>query len=539
MQTPAKMNVGNLAPPWLLGPEIRDKVRQRLRRKPAFTVTSWDRSVVRNVHRVLSEAYPGILNNLRILPISSLEWTSEFRTIDGIPLIVFDVEQANALGFLCALELQREKPIFHYIEHVIRAAEMMLSLGDERGALLCAQRNYSRLVEYAHRLRTHARIKKRPIYPPGLEESKLVIRHVVPYFVLAHEAGHSILKSDMKPEGLHDDITAIWWSSIDYDETLGVWSYWFIQPEIVYALDEDGKPSTSGTRGMNLELKNMEAKLIEESFADFFALICVSEMAAMHGLPHSMLWHSLVIIFEGMERQLLLRRIVNRVPREVRRAAIVFEGSRLQSRIFILCRMIDRIASGGMRVPGVVYEYWHDAPSELLAFFSSSDEVKQLARWLQRSNVTARGAFILGTGATLPRPEEVKDFIRDSEPLAEPLSGYISVMSAPALVPRHFYELEQNDDWTPDKPEGGNSGLIGFTCAARDVTECLFRSKYVTECLLQSKTLSGEIGWDYLQAANPDASAEDLVRAPRIMARSNALYRGSPRRKPVRARPTA
>ena len=90
--------------------------------------------------------FPGVLEDLRILPISTAEWTSELRTFDGISAIIFDVEQVNALDFLCARQMAAEHPIFHFNEHLIRAAELLLGLVEDEAAIRIANVNFEFLV---------------------------------------------------------------------------------------------------------------------------------------------------------------------------------------------------------------------------------------------------------------------------------------------------------------------------------------------------------------------------------------------------------
>src|SRR5260221_8011249 len=113
----------NSATKWL-GPQLRERLKSRLVRRRAFSVRAQDRRTIRNIRAALELHFPGVLEDLRILPISTAEWTSELRTFDGISAIIFDVEQVNALDFLCARQMAAEHPILHFNEHLIRAAEL-------------------------------------------------------------------------------------------------------------------------------------------------------------------------------------------------------------------------------------------------------------------------------------------------------------------------------------------------------------------------------------------------------------------------------
>jgi len=225
-----------------LGPDSRKRLKARLIRRPAFSVRARDRSNVRKIRASLEMYFPGALDDLKILPISSAEWTSELRAFDGISAIIFDVEQVNALDFLCSRQMAVEHPIFHFNEHLIRAAELLVGLGEEDAAVRIANLNFGHLVRYSKHRNAFPAIP-RPMSIDSLMKLPTLMEAITPAFVLGHEIGHYLSHQGLGPTSCFKAIE-IWWREAEILEVKSgpIFSR-FIVPSILQKLDDHGCPS--------------------------------------------------------------------------------------------------------------------------------------------------------------------------------------------------------------------------------------------------------------------------------------------------------
>lgn len=183
---------------WQLGPALRRDVASRMRRNSAFHLTLESRNIIRRTIKYFTTHYPETMNTLKVLPISSTDWTSEYRTSGNSDIIVIDFEQINALRFSFALRSKLEHPIFHFIEFNIRASELLLGLRRPEAAKQLANASLHFLRQYSQ-IHGDSSSFPRPISIDGLTTAIPVIEHIIPSFIIGHEFGHHAYGERFEP----------------------------------------------------------------------------------------------------------------------------------------------------------------------------------------------------------------------------------------------------------------------------------------------------------------------------------------------------
>jgi hypothetical protein len=409
------------------------------------------------------------LDDLRILPISSAEWTSELRTFDGVSAIIFDVEQTNALNFLCARQIAAEHPIFHFNEHLIRAAELLVGLGEEEAAIRVANVNFGFLVRYSRHHKEFP-IIPRPMSVDGLLKLPNLLESITPAFLLGHEIGHYLSERRLGPIAWFEAVER-WWREAEVLEAKSGPNFArFIVPSILQKLDDRGLPSgniTFGTK-MVLSMKEIERSLIAESQADFFAVYTATILAIESKISASDLFRFLLLGLVGLEQHLILRRLVERVPRARERAAIELEFSRLHSRIFMLGRIVHGIRKLELEIDQEIHSYWMSLPARVANKLSSARELEKLSARGELSHIVARGGIYVGSGGPYPSDLPSRKELREKY---GPVSGTMAALYAPFHAPKEIYDIESQFDWSP--ASNIDPGMIGFASAICEITSAL------------------------------------------------------------------
>jgi hypothetical protein len=494
-----------------LGAELRRRLRPRLSRHPTLRVYLRDRAVVRSVYHDVGQLLPGSLAELRIIPISSMEWTSELRRLEGAPIIVFDVEEANALSFFLTRQMNVDRPIFHYVEHIIRAGEFLLSLGEGAAGLRIGRLGQYRLAQYAATHGTSSALP-RPIDLDGaMAAPNMVMSGIIPSFVLGHEIGHYLADYTSHYAATFESLAELWEELSTMPSTDGANPRLvhprFVHPANLQKLDSSGRPAGHAVLSMHMmtSLQAIQRRMISESQADFVGLLAATAAAARLEIPPVLLLQILRIMLEGMERQLLLRQIATRLPRRPERAGIMIDGSRAGSRIRMLLEVVRRISARELADPAT-QAYWAQLP-ELDRFESS--QLDSLTFAAERSQIVARGAIYYGLGGPPPTELYTPEQARSKFGL---LAGNMISISAPFYLPDGFYDLASHADWSPH-PKAVEPALAGFAAAIRDMTQALVHSAEADEA-------SGHL-W---QIEEMDLeSALERVRQARINVRQYAI----------------
>jgi hypothetical protein len=426
--------------------------------------------MVRTVRAALELHFPGALGDLRILPISTAEWTSELRTFDGISAIIFDLEQVNALDFLCAHQMAVEHPIFHFNEYLIRAAELLLGLGEDESAIRIANVNFEWLVRYSQHHKAFPAIP-RPMSIVGLLKLPDLLESTTPAFLLGHEIGHYLSDRRLGPTEWFSAIEGWWRKAEVFEMKSGPAFARFIVPSILQKLDDNGLPCGNIVFGTKLmaSMKEIQQSLIAESQADFVAIYVATIVAAKNKIDASDLFTFLLCGLVGLEQHLILRRLVERLPRSRERAAIELEFSRLHSRIFMLGRIIHAIRTRELEISKEISTYWRGLPRQIANQISSSMKLEKLSNRGELSHIVARGGVYLGSGGPypshLPTSQELK------VKYGPGLSGTMAALHAPFHAPKEIYDIGGQFDWSPEKDV--DPSVVGFASAIREITSAL------------------------------------------------------------------
>lgn len=478
---------------YLLGPILRAQVRSRLFRRPAFNVPLYSRQLIRKLSAYISGIFPGAIDDLRILPISSVEWTSEMWNLGTATIIIFDTEQNNALEFISLREFGSERPLFHYNEYAIRIAELLLGLGNTDAALRMSQVNHARLVEYSNRHDVFPHLP-RPINIAGLTEFSTLHNLITPSFLLGHETGHFLKKHEIGPIQAFATIQKLWHNSEYQESDSGMWER-FILPSIIQRFDSNGRPAGNLVRSSPSipYMSQLRSKMVEESQADYIGILMASQTAKEFSIEPTTTFRKLLMTLEGLERHLILRRLTERLPSQARQSSVELEGSTLESRVFMMGRMLAAIVEGELECPQDIRDYWHSTPIEFRKTLASEECLDRLAVPFSRSNTVARGAIYLGSGGTFPSNLPSWEQLKSQH---GQFAGNQEALYLPFRLPSSIYDLGEHFEWASSND--GDPGMIGFSCAVRDLTEVLMHpesidEQYGTHYLREGDKLGGDI----------------------------------------------
>lgn len=502
-------------PPWLLGKIQRSRIRNRLRRIPAFSVGSEDRKTLRQTYGILNSGHAELIENIRVLPVSTLEWSSECRLSAGVPVVIYDIEQVNSLNFLHSLTSRFERPIFHQTEYLIRASESLLASGNIEASILCARHNYQELKQYAERSNTYPVIN-RPWYYG--EQDKMIdeMANIIPAFVLSHEVGHAVYrKNEPQCFELKNFIRNLWEDGEMEPSRFSPAQQTsrFQLPDIVFHINEHGRPGRLAIRGTDKMSRMPDEKetMLEENFADYFAFYTTTIASKQSGLEPERLFNALYTTLENAERLLLLRRIIGRLPDTARTSAVRFESSKLRSRLYGILALIRESIKENTLIHPEVTQYWKKSSENFINFIQSSETEDFLIHNGDRSEVFCRAGVHVGLGGELNN-EKTRDERLNRYKEMGPLAGNMIHLHAHGEVPSKILDISKHDQWTTEKNQMDPS-IIGFACAVSIVSSCVTHHEQI-----DSDTLS-----DYdveLRSAKSNISELSMaIRKPRIIAR--------------------
>jgi hypothetical protein len=507
---------------WLLGSKLRNDLRPRIRRHRAFSVSIRHRRLIRTVWTFLAQAIPGWTEAIRVIPLSSLEWTSECRLLGRTSIIVFDVEQANALGLLASLVLQRERPIYHQMEFLIRASEMLLSLGEIEYALLCTQQNFSELSAYAIRTGTYPDLQRpKTIYFDNFSEFSGILNQVIPGFVLAHEIGHAIFRQSTPDNPIWKRIVENWQHDAYEDDGSGLVFPRFERPDVEMYFNEAGLPTRCAIKGLDKvehEAK-LQTQMKEELFADFFAFCATSHIARIINISPRQLFLCICLTLETSERLLILRRLVARISRGAARSVVRFEAPTVPSRIYGLMSLIRQCCDQrGDHIPKSVSSFWRDGDQSFREMIYSTEAELYFESMADYSNIVARAGLHLGAGGLLSSAP-----VLDHYESMRAFAGSLRFLHAPNDVSQHCVTMAANDEWSSEDLERGveNPELIGFCCAVARLTEALVYPKVTLKRIGNTQVKRGRL------LKNDMSALAMFVREPRLIARNQTLNHGA------------
>lgn len=436
-----------------------------------------------------------------------MQWSSVVLGHNDAHIAFVDVEQANALSFLMLREFWAELPIFSYAEFMIRAAEAVYDDGDLPLAAALTERVNARLRQYC-RQRESGSIILRPkafdLAPVDLLQARIPLS-----FIAGHELGHLLQRAgNAGIQPLFDWIVARY-DENHVDKSGQIARERFLGPEIIQKFDVKGNAdgyAIQTTKFAHL-FTEMRSQLTKEIQADALGVIVASGASKSAGISVALLFRMLVVMLENTEMLMILRRVLTRLPRGERRAAVPLENTSLTGRLCLFIRLARGLKDGSAPAPAHILRYWSTLPEKLLEHFEAQIDNGRLEQASLRSGIMVRGGIELALQGQLGKATDAADLVERLGIMA----GNLIVATAHRNFPESIYTVEHSFGWTPDESIDGVQ--YGFAGAVRDICEL---------------TASETRPWQSLRRAEilhdgKDAKFVEFLRSARTQIVSNQL----------------
>ncbi|WP_341363753.1 hypothetical protein P8T57_16845 [Thalassospira sp. SN3W] len=461
---------------WQLGPSLRRSTAARMGRKTAFKLSLDNRNSIRRQIEFAHKYFPNDTEQLKVLPISSTDWTSEYRTSGNSRIIIIDFEQINAVNFLFLQRIRLEAPIFHFVEFNIRASELLLGQNRTKAAIRLSQVTISHLRKYAEHHGNNTTFP-RPFSVEGLEASLPIIKHVIPSFIFGHEFGHHIYGDN------HERIISAIRDSYERtektrssDDEPNIWFSHHFGLDMEYTIYKDKLHTTATRQSRYIKIFNqLKEQIIEESFSDLIGLYACIEQCINFKITLGELIMSLFSIFEGIEQLRLLRHFTEDLSVSRERKLVTLKHSKTPARIAILTDMMYRIAIGEVSAPKEFREYL--SPLENTPF-----EADRIINGLSRSSLTLERALLESLKETKSSTLKKFDWLRKEIESIKKQSGqfilnniYDQTLRA-WNVPSYIVNQREMIKWKPKENNPKNfemSHQIGFGNSCKIISYCL------------------------------------------------------------------
>lgn len=443
-------------------------IKARLHRRPAFTVDLDERRAIRAVRSLVSDLMPDRGEALHLVPISSMQAASTVTTGGATRVAIIDIEQANALSFLMAREYWHERPIFSYVEFMIRAAETLYDDGEADLALAVSSRTNRRLRDYAAHHDALPEVPRPQVIDPTLiplMQSYLILR-----FVAGHEMGHLLQATGAA------DLPAFAAARRHYDahrfedsrfgDAEAIYDR-YVKPISIQKFDDTGQFAGDATRGQDLmgRYERIVAQQQREVEADILGLIAATGAAAEAGLHPDAVFSVLVDLLEHCEFLMVLSTVLPQLPRGQKRGAIAPRMSSLVARKTVLVKAVVDAAAGEDWVPEVVADYWRHVTTDLLEAAEDDIESGAAEQLALRATILLRGGLHIGIAGDMPPHPEAAVF--ESYPPA--LRGQLLFQHAHLRPGPDVYRIESHHEVDPQP--GTSMVPVAFACAIRDLAE--------------------------------------------------------------------
>ncbi|QEX18000.1 hypothetical protein FRZ44_33040 [Hypericibacter terrae] len=436
-----------------------------------------------------------------------MQWSSVVLGRNGTHIAFVDVEQANALSFLMARGLWAEMPIFSYAEFMIRGAEALYDDGDLLLAAALSERANARLREYCRYCESGSIILRPKAVDPVLLE--LMEANVLLSFIIGHELGHLLQQvGNAGVVALFDWVVARYDES-HLDKSGQIARERFLGPEIVQKFDSDGTAAGYAVQGTKLArlMPGMRGQQIKEVQSDALGVIMSSAASIAAGIRVEILFGIFLAVLENTEMLMVLRRLLPRLPRGEKRAAIPLENTSLIARQFLFLRLVRGLKDGSVPVPVNILHYWSTLPEETLKHFETLIDDGRLEQIGLRSGIMVRGSIELALQGSLGKAPVTADLVEKLGMVA----GNLIVASAHLGYPEATYMVERSFGWTPSDDNDGV--LYGFASAVRDICDLAASEKRPRQSLRRADILrNGE-----------DARFVEFLRSVRTQVSLNRL----------------
>ncbi|MER8833176.1 hypothetical protein [Mesorhizobium sp. M0909] len=243
----------------------------------------------------------------------------------------------------------------------------------------------------------------------------------------------------------------------------------FLLPETLQKFDDNGRPNGVATLGskMGRRMHAMISRLISEIQADGLGLLAASDAAIEANIPADTLFRILFMALEYTEMLMMLRRLLPRLPRGMKRAAIAYEGTNLFARQLMLVRLVRGIRDGETLVPKPIRAFWKSFDPAVLKHYETLGREGRLEQYGLRSAVAARGGIEVGLFGALGQHVPAAERIKKLGPL---LAGGLIVAEAHRGFDEAYYRADEHFAWGGAEAEA-DPVLMGFAHALQDMAE--------------------------------------------------------------------
>lgn len=458
-------------------------IKAHLRRTTGLKVGIKDRRSIRDACAFMARHYPSTIKSLTLLPISSMQWSSVVMSRNNTRVGFIDVEQANAISFLLSRAFWNEKPLFSYIEFMVRAAETFFDDGDLPLAISVSEKANERLAAYS-------RITADGIHVPRPKSSSLGLIDILQSnlllsFIIGHEIGHLLQMADN--DGVEDlfEWVADRFAEEHTDTSSKIARMRFVLPEIVQRFDQKGESSGFAVQGIKLA-KTMHMTLRDqtrEAQSDALGVILATEVARNIKLPADLMFIVLMSALEHTELLMSLKRLLPQLPRGELKATISDRSNGLVARQTMLLRFAIGLKSSEVDAPKECLDYWANLSDDLLMRWVTMRDSGRLEQMGLRPSVIARGGLEVGLQKKL-LPDQQEQLIAQYGLAA----GGLVTAQAHRRFPQQIYRIE-------DSFEGADEidGVIrGWGSAIRDLVEVTSTETRARDVIRIQNTADGE-----------------------------------------------
>ncbi|CDX14103.1 hypothetical protein MPLDJ20_100051 [Mesorhizobium plurifarium] len=443
-------------------------IKQRLGRTPAGSVAAAHRAALHRLRGFIANHYPWMLDHFALVPISTMQWSSVVMGYGDSHVAFIDIEQANALELLLLRGFWGERPIISHVEYLIRAAEAFYDDGDLVLAAAVTERANARLAAYSADQGAGTFIPRPKYYDEQLVA--ILQAQLLLSFIAGHEVAHILQQAEDA-----SSLTLFAWIGNRYQELRfdrsrdGPPRERFLLPETLQKFDDFGQPNGVATLGtkMGLRMHAMIERLTGELQADGFGLLAASHAAIETHISADTVFRVLFMALEYTEMLMMLRRLLPRLPRGMKRAAIAHEGPFLFARHMMLVRLVRGVREGEVSVPKSIRAFWRSLDPAVLRNYEILGSEGKLEQYSLRSAVAARGGIEVGLAGSLGKHVPAAERVEKLGPL---VAGGLIVAEAHRGFGEAYFRAEEHFDW------GGAEGepdpvLLGFAHALQDMAE--------------------------------------------------------------------
>ncbi|RVD53574.1 MAG: hypothetical protein EOS30_12145 [Mesorhizobium sp.] len=441
-------------------------IKQHLGRTPAGRISASHRAAFHRLRGFLVNHYSWMLDHVALVPISTMQWSSVVMSHEGADVAFVDIEQANALELLLLRGFWGERPIISHVEFLIRAAEALYDDGDLALAAAMTERANARLHAYSVDQGAGTVVPRPKYLDPQLV--KILEAQLLLNFIAGHEVAHILQQVEDASSFELFGWIASRYQELRFDKTGdGPARERFLLPETVQKFDANGRPNGVATLGIKMaqRMHVMTARLIGEIQADGLGLLVASNAAIGANISADTLFRILLMALEYTEMLMMLRRLLPRLPRGMKRAAIAHEGTNLFARQMMLGRLVRGICDGEPLAPEPIRAFWKSFDLAVLEDFEINGREGQLEQYGLRSAVVARGGIEVGLFGTLGQHVPAAEHVKKLGPLA----GGLIVAEAHRGFGEAYYRADEHFGW--DAEAKADPVLMGFAHALLDMAE--------------------------------------------------------------------